>query len=170
MNAILTGSKEIQYYTYLGSIFEAIQNRQFDYNWLLTDLELNWMPDDFLSYFEDYEIKKGPWDRDNKYWVSGNQLTCLIKINKIQFIWGVISGFKKTEEIDIKNLSVIPFADGNPGFWKLGATVQHPKADIEIVCWDSGLTLLISKDQSIVKSFMDFFKDARDLDEFNSKD
>ncbi|CAN7745790.1 hypothetical protein [Paenibacillus sp. LjRoot56] len=170
MNAILKDSKQIQYYTYLGPIFEALQNRQHDYNWLLTDLELNWIPDDFLNYFGEYQVNKGTWDRDNKYWISGEQLTNLIGKNKIQFIWGVISGFRKSEKIDINNLSVIPFADGNPGFWKPGATVQHPKAEVEIVCWDSGLTLMISKDQSLVKSFMDFFKDAKDLDEYNLED
>ncbi|MDU0206415.1 hypothetical protein ACYEXS_36090 [Paenibacillus sp. MAH-36] len=170
MNAILKDSKQIQYYTYLGPIFEAIHNRQHDFNWLLTDLELNWIPDDFLNYFEDYEINKGLWDRDNKYWISGDQLTNLITNNKIQFIWGVLSGFRKTENIEMKNLSVIPFADGNPELWKPGVTVQYPKAEIEIVCWDSELTLLISNDQSMVKSFMEFFKDAKDLDEYNLKD
>lgn len=169
MNSILQDSKQVEYYTYLGPIFESIYNRQIDYNWLLTDLDLNWIPDDFLNYFEQYKINEGYWDRDNIYWITGEQLTKLINKYEIQFIWGVLSGFKKSEDIDISNLSVVPIADGNEGSWRVNSTVQHPKCEIEIICWDSTLTLLISKDQSLVKDFMAYFKDARDLDEYNSE-
>lgn len=169
VNAILKDSKQIQFYTYLGPIFEAIQNRQYEYNWLLTDLDLNWIPDDFLDYCDQCKIHKVLWNRNNVYWLTGEQLTNLITKYKIQFIWGVLSGFKNTEVIDIQNLSVLPIAE-TPELWKPGVTVQHSKAEVEIVCWDSGLTILISKDQSIIKNFMGFFEDAKDLDDYNSKD
>lgn len=157
MNAILKDSKQVQFYTYLGPIFEAIQNRQYEYNWLLTDLDLNWIPDDFLNYCDQCKIHKALWNRNNVYWLTGEQLTNLVAKYKIQFIWGVLSGFKITEVIDIQNLSVLPLAE-TPELWKPGVTVQHPKAEVEIVCWDSGLTLLISKDQSILNCFMEFLK------------
>lgn len=170
MNSILVDSDEIEYYTFLGPIFEAIHNKQCDYNWLITELNTNWVPDNFLDYFEHYRINEGYWDRDNRYWISGTQLTELINDYNIQFIWGVLSGFSKSEQIDINNLDVVPFADGNTAFWKPGVTVQHPKSEIEIVCWNSTLTLLISKDQSVVNDFREYFKEARDLDEYNSQD
>jgi hypothetical protein len=167
VNSILKDSTQVEYYTYLGPIFESIHNRQLEYNWLLTDLELNWMPDDFLNYFDQYEVNDKYWDRDNKYWITGERLTTLITNHNIQFIWGVLSGFKKSELIDIRNLSVCPYADGHTELWRPGTRVQHPKAEIEIICWDSTLTLLISKDQSIVKDFIAHFTEARDLDEYN---
>ena len=170
LNSILVDSSEVEYYTYLGPIFEAIQNKQNDYNWLITELNTNWIPDNFLNYFDQYTIYEGYWDPENRYLISGTQLTKLIKDHKIQFIWGVLSGFNKSEKIDINSLDVVPFADGNTAFWEVGVSVQHPKAEIEIICWDSTLTLLISKDQSIVKNFKEYFKEARDLDEYNIKE
>ena len=170
LNAILVDSNEVQYYTYLGPIFEALHNKQLDYNWLITDLELNWFPDNFLDYFDQVQISEGMWNHDNRYWISGDNLTKLVTDHKLQFIWGVLSGLDKKVQIDINNLSVVPFADGNTDLWKPGNTVQHPNADIEIVCWDSTLTLMISKDQSIIRDFMEYFKDSKDLDEYILED
>jgi hypothetical protein len=39
----------------------------------------------------------------------------------------------------------LPFADGYKGFWVNNVGIQHPLAEVEIVAWDSSLTLLISK-------------------------
>lgn len=72
--------------------------------------------------------------------------------------------------IDIKKLEIEPYADGYEGFWFPGSTVQYPTAELEIVCWDSTLTLLLSKDQTIIEDFKEYFKDARDLDEYNLED
>jgi len=165
VNAILVNSKEVEYYTFLSPIFKAINNKQREYNWLITEPELNWIPDHFLDYVDQYSSG----DRGDRYCLSGNQLTQLVTDHDIQFIWGVLSGFPKDEQIDIHDLSVVPCIEGNSRFWEPGNSVQHPKAEIEIVCWDSTLTLLISKDQTVIKDFMNFFKDAKDLDQHNLK-
>ena len=34
---------------------------------------------------------------------------------------------------------------GYDGFWKNPVSIQHPLAELEIVAWDSTLTLLISR-------------------------
>lgn len=128
MNAILVDSHEVEYYTFLGPVFEAIQNKQCDYNWLITELELNWIPDNFLSYFDHFVINDILRNRDNRYWISGDQLTKLVIDHKIQFIWGVLSGFNKSEQIDINDLSAVPYAEGNSAFWKSGCSVQPSKS------------------------------------------
>ena len=38
---------------------------------------------------------------------------------------------------------------------------------IEVICWDSTLTLLLSKNQTVVQDFKAYFKDSRDLNEYN---
>ncbi|MGD9679441.1 MAG: hypothetical protein AB7V16_13960 [Vulcanibacillus sp.] len=172
MNSILVNSSQVEFYTFLKPIFNSINNKQIQYNWLLTDLELNWIPEDFLDFMEQYKVSDSYWDRENIYWITGEQLTAFTnKYEGIQFIWGILSGFDKSVTIDINNLIEHPFADGNPNFWiPGGVATQHSKAELEIVCWDSSLTLLISNDQEIVKKFSRVFIDARDLDEYNSEE
>jgi hypothetical protein len=80
-----------------------------------------------------------------------------------------LSAFSKTTSIDLDNLEVIPYADGNPGFWVDNTQIQHPKALIEIVCFDSSLTLLLSKDENLTRQFRMYFPEALDLNEYNSK-
>jgi hypothetical protein len=69
----------------------------------------------------------------------------------------------------ISNLEVKPYADGNPGFWVENPKLQHPLAKVEIVCFDSSLTLLFSKDQEIGERFKDYFRDAVDIKEYIKK-
>lgn len=45
----------------------------------------------------------------------------------------------------------------------------HPLADIEIVAWDSSLTLFISKDDILVHKFRIFFPFAEDLSAQNTQ-
>ena len=47
--------------------------------------------------------------------------------------------------------------------------IQHPLADIEIVAWDSSLTLLISKDDDLVEKFSNSFPLATNLSEQNTR-
>lgn len=164
MNAILKNSRQVEYYTNLNPIFMSIKNRQHDYNWLLTDLDLNWMPDVFLDYCYQYEPRAGIGDRSNSYLISGENLTKLTMEYEIQFIWGVLTGFNKELHIDLNNLIYCPDAE-NPELWKPGTNVQYPGAELEIVCWDSTSTLLISQNRSIVNDFKSYFSDAKDLDE-----
>lgn len=163
MNAILQASEEVMFYTYLNPIFKAINNRQLDYNWLLTDLELNDMPEDFLNYTTRQHIY-GEQDRRNKYWMTGEQITRSAEDHDIQFIWGVLVGFRKSVDIELQEQKNILSAESSE-YWIPGATVQHPQAELEIVCWDSSLTMLISKEQSIVANFKQYFKNAMDLDQ-----
>ena len=63
----------------------------------------------------------------------------------------------------------LPYADGYPGFWKNPLTLQHPLAKIEIVPWDSALTLILSEEKEIVDTFRKYFRQSEDLAEYNTK-
>ncbi|KAB2496976.1 hypothetical protein F8158_16305 [Bacillus cereus] len=59
---------------------------------------------------------------------------------------------------------VEPYANGNEELWVPSPNIQHPQATLEIVCWDSHITLFFSKDEDIDDKFQDYFKSAKKLD------
>ncbi len=146
-------------HTDLQAVFHAFGGRQKEFNWLLTDIVAYSVP--ILSSLGETS--------QSSLWLTGTELTQLLTEaeRSIQFIWGVLSGFRP--EVDIKNqpISVYPFADGNPALWQPGVQIQHPLAEVEIVCWDSGYTLLLSRDQDLTARFRAYFPEAVDLDEYN---
>jgi len=148
--------KQKRYYTDMKEIFDGINNVQTDYNWLITNYECNHYPDDKIPFDKDY------------VWISGEELTDIVKTNSIQFIWGVFSGFNKNVSLYEVLKEELPFADGYTGFWENEITMQHPLAEIEIVPWDSSVCLLISKHSDTIDCFRKHFEDSRDLQEYNS--
>lgn len=177
MNTILINSSQMLFYTDLRLVFEALADRQKEYNWLITNLEYS--VGAMQSSQNDFRYRRPKYIYKNDYptaaldseviWISGEELSNIVYGNSIQFIWGVLSGFKKSIEIDVNNLEVIPYADGNPGFWIDEPQIQHPQAEVEIVCWDSTLMLLLSKDDDLTYKFREIFTDARDLASENKR-
>ncbi|HFR4147448.1 hypothetical protein [Bacillus cereus] len=153
MNFILHGSK----YTVLASVFDSFQGREKEFNWLITDMEN-------VAHQEEKLIRDYPKISHPIVWIAGEDLSNLVKKYNPQFIWGVLSAFDKSINIDINNLLVEPCANGNEGLWVPSPNIQHPQAKLEIVCWDSYVTLFFSKDEDIDDKFQDYFKSAKKLD------
>ena len=157
--AILDGNESG--HTYFKKIFRALDNFQKNYNWLITDCEAA-------------PIRPGYWERihQSKYgnyaWISGDELTGIIKREDFQWIWAVLSGFDKCYSKDDVLKYEFPYADGYGGFWKEEISIQHPLASIELVAWDSTSTLLISENEDIVNRFREVFPLSRDLSEYNA--
>ncbi|PEB97067.1 MULTISPECIES: hypothetical protein [Bacillus] len=153
MNFILHGSK----YTVLASVFDSFQGREKEFNWLITEMES-------VAHQEEKLIRDYPKMSHPIVWIAGEDLSNLVKKYNPQFIWGVLSAFDKSINIDINNLLVEPYANGNEGLWVPSPNIQHPQAKLEIVCWDSYVTLFFSKDEDIDDKFQDYFKSAKKLD------
>ena len=87
----------------------------------------------------------------------------------IQWIWAVLSGFEK--DIPLEKVLEYPYpeADGYPGFWHNPISMQHPLATIEIVPWDSGLTLFFSKEKELVDKFRAGYPQSEDLSVYNER-
>jgi hypothetical protein len=102
-------------------------------------------------------------------WWAGSDLSDFVQRFRIQWVWAVLSGFRKGVEIDLDHLEVYPFADGNERLWRPSPAIQHPEAEVEIVCWDSTSTLLLSRDEDLTRSFRTFFPEAVDLHDFNRR-
>ncbi|MFI8707996.1 hypothetical protein ACIGHG_13120 [Bacillus sp. NPDC077411] len=156
MNFILEDVEEMKYHTDLRIIFDAFQGRQLEFNWLVTDLEC-------VTNSKKGIIESHPIVNQDVIFITGEELNQFINTYEVQFIWGVFSAFDKSINININQLSVKPYASGNNNFWNGNPVIQHPSAVLEIVCWDSSLTLLLSKDKDIDSKFQRYFKSAKDL-------
>jgi hypothetical protein len=156
MNTLLKGPSRMEFYTDLRLVFQAFGGRQREFNWLITDLECNTYPPGLH------------WD-NRPLWFSGQALTALVSSFNVQFIWGVLSGFPPHISLDIQQLSVEPYADGNRELWSPNTTIQHPYATIELVCWDSSATLLRCHDDDLTQEFRAFFPEAVDLKQYNER-
>ena len=99
--------------------------------------------------------------------MTGDELTDICKNEDFQWIWGVFSGFHKSVDKEDVLKDKLPQADGYTGFWKNPISIQHPLAEIEIVAWDSSLTIIISKNDNIIEKFMKRNILAEDLEEYN---
>lgn len=64
----------------------------------------------------------------------------------------------------------LPFANEYEGFWDNNVGIQHPLSYIEIVAWDSSLTLFISRDDKLVEGFRQQFTLSEDLLERNTRE
>lgn len=147
-----------KYYTDLVRVFEAINNKQMDYNWLITDC---------VCYPQNPETVK---KLDQEYcWISGDELTDLVFEENFQWVWGVLSAFDKSVKLSEVLKYDLPYADGYIGFWKKPISIQHPMAQIEIVPFDSSCTLLFSRNEEIVDSFRNYFHFSEKLEDYIDK-
>lgn len=148
--------KNHKYYTYMSKVFQAINNAQLQYNWLVTDC---------VCYPENNDIKKL---LDQEYcWLSGEELSAIIEQEDFQWIWGCLCGFSKdiTMEDVLKN--PLPSAEDYNGYYKNPVSLQHPFSSVEIVPCDSSWTLIISKDKAIIDSYLKSYPKSEDLSLFN---
>ena len=134
----------------LKEILNSFNGLEKEYNWLLTNLD-GFLQETANEYFEDYRIFEDNSNRPNIYWIKGRNLEKLANHKDVFFIWGVFSAFDINEMVDLDNIKVEPYADGNPNFWVENPKIQHPEAVVELVLWDSSLILLLSKDNELSK-------------------
>ncbi|MDM5294246.1 hypothetical protein QUF81_13770 [Peribacillus simplex] len=104
---------------------------------------------------EDYRIFD---NLHNNFWITGENLKKLANNKDFYFIWGVFSAFDKNEKNDLDDIKVEPYADGNPNLWGETPNIQHPKAKVELVLWDSSAILLLSKDNDLSRKFRNTFE------------
>lgn len=80
----------------------------------------------------------------------------------------MLSGFEKNVTLHEVLRYDLPYANDYDGFWNNPVSIQHPMASVEIVPWDSSLTLVISKDDELVEDFMKAFPLSEDLETYNA--
>ena len=148
-------AKGEKYYTYLKKLFDAIGNKQQDFNWLITDCVC--YPDNPKT---DAMLSK------NYCWITGDELTKLVRQEDFQWIWAVLSGFDKTVPLEEVLKYDLPRAEDYNGFWNRPISIQHPLARIEIVPWDSTMTMIFSDDKSIIDRFRAAYPSCEDFEAY----
>ncbi|WDF81018.1 hypothetical protein PQ469_13490 [Mucilaginibacter sp. KACC 22773] len=159
MNWIIRRCVRLSGHTYLNEVLLPILEDLEQFNWLISDLEYNTSGS--------VEALALPVNHDEDYFLlSENEFQRLLAAD-LQIYWGVILGIPGSFEpaIDENNL---PFAEGNPLIWKNG-NIQHPNAEIEIVCYDSGYTIVKFRDPYLSGKFGSYFTEAIDLERFKSE-
>ena len=144
-----------KYHTNLKDVYDAINNKQLEYNWLITDCDCN-ANNPRITQFE-----------NNKYgWITGEELTDIVTNDEFQWVWAVLSAFDKSVTLNEVLKYNLPYADGYRGFWEKPLTMQHPLSKIEIVPWDSSLTLIFSENNEVVENFRKFYPQSQNLEEY----
>lgn len=153
MNWVIQKSDKLEFHTNLKELLKPISQEIESFNWVISDLE-------FISE------KEIPIHHDEDFFVLSNQEFNEVINSNVQFIWGVISGFPKDEEIiiDEKNF---PFAEGNDLIWE-NENFQIPNSTIEIIAFDSSYTIIKFKDKNLSNNFKKHFDEAIELENFNS--
>ena len=71
--------KNHKYYTYMSKVFQAMDNAQLQYNWLITGC---------ICYPQNNDIEKL---LDQEYcWLTGDELSAIIEQEDFQWIWGCL--------------------------------------------------------------------------------
>ena len=154
----LIDRKSHQYYTYMSKVFQAIDNVQTQYNWLVTGCE---------CYPKDTEIEKL---FDQEYcWLSGDDLTAIIQKEDFQWIWGCLCGFPKETSLEDVLKYPLPSAEDYKGYYQNPVMLQHPLSHIEIIPGDSSWMLLISKDKTITDRYLRSYPICEELSLFNKR-
>jgi hypothetical protein len=140
-------------------VFAALGVRQGEFNWLLSEFELNVNPPGFPAHARPGRI----------LWLSGEELSAIVVAHDVQFIWGVLSGSRDGVTLDPAGLAPYrsPMAMTRYGGQACGCNIHS--RDVEIVCWDSSATLLLSRDDDLTRRFRAYFPEAVDLDEYNRR-
>ncbi len=146
-----------KFYTYMRKVFNAINNKQKEYNWLITNCECFPYSQEAQKLLREY------------CFISGDELTQIVEKEDFLWIWAVLSGFKKDIPMDEIMKYPLPYADGYKGFWQNPLSLQHPLASVEIVPWDSSLTLVLSENKEIVDLFRQAFPLSKDLSKYNKE-
>jgi len=156
MNYILRKSNKFDYHTNLSAVLYPILDDIRKFNWLISDVE-------YISW-ADFKLPINMYD---EYFIlSADNFIELVKAD-VQMVWGVLLGIPLDSHIEV-NVDELPYADGNGKVWKNG-NLQHPKAEIEIICFDSSYTIVKFKDIIISDKFRSYFPEAFELEKFKNK-
>lgn len=150
--------KGIRCYTHFLEILQSIEPIQKDFNWLITNCEC------FPRDLKTAELLSGEY-----CFLNGSALTALVEHDDFQWVWAVFSAFETHLTLDEILQYPLPYADCKPNFWKNPPTIQHPLAQIEIVAFDSSLTLFLANERELTNRFKTAFPDGEDLQEYNER-
>lgn len=150
--------EETDYVTYMPPIFEAVG---IDYiknlNWRLTYVEVGGSTTEEYTFGNCFDC-----------WITGEDLVNeVMKYPDLQWWWGLLQGFEgniskedacKSEPVDIKLDTRI---------WQNPVSLRNEMSAIEIEAFDSTLSIVIAKDEYILKRLQKSFANSELLSNYN---
>jgi len=142
-------------FTSLDEVFEVLDNRFLDYNWLFSMYELHPNPEE-IPFSKDY------------VWLDGHTMNRIAREHQMQVIWGVLTAYKKDIKLEQVLEHELPWADGNAEIWNPKLSMQNPLSEIEIIPWDSSLLVIKANSEEIINDFKKEYPVSIDLEEYNN--
>ena len=97
-------------------------------------------------------------------------MTEIVNKQNIQWIWAVFSGFHKDVSLEEVLKEALPYANENVRIWTNPVKMNHSLAKIEIIPFDSSMTLVISEDKELIERIRTGFSLSEDLTVYNAED
>lgn len=153
-------NERTEYVTYLCPIFDAVGD---DYI-----RSLNWRiiyPECGGSVTQAYSFEGEP-----DSWIAGEKLVEEVRNNPdIQWWWGLLQGFEQNiSQTEVMKEMTIDIQEDTE-IWNNPVTMRNPEASIEIEAFDSSLTIVIVKDDTIIEKLKVAFPDCELLSTYNEK-
>ena len=133
-----------QYHTFLGRVFDSLENRQRNYNFLLAGVE---------AYPGNPNFE---FANQAPVWISGEELTRMIRQEDFQWVWGALLAFSTScskEQIlsGVRALYVPETSDQDS--WHIRNRFLETGAEFMIYAEDSTYTELLTRNRELLERF-----------------
>jgi len=151
---------QLTYHSKFIPLFRAFGDYFEQFRWLLTSCECEWYSDDF-KYVPKPGRRSGPAMRPRL--MSGAELRRVAAAPRVDFDWGVFTGFDPSTPVDLNHLAVEPWVEFNPAIFDPSRGTQYPGAAVEVVFWDSTHMIVTSDDEDLHRRLRAYFPEARPM-------
>ena len=136
--------KDGQYHTFLGRVFDALEDRQRDYNFLLMGVEAYPGTPNFQF------VNQAP------VWMSGEELTRMIRQEDFQWVWGALLAFPpscpREKALGSVRALYVPEAFDQDS-WHIRNRFLETGAEFMIFAEDSTFTEFLTRDWELLELF-----------------
>ena len=136
--------KDGQYHTFLGRVFDVLEDRQRNYNFLLAGIEAYPAAPAFQFV------------RQSPVWISGEELTRMIRQEDFQWGWGALLAFppscSREEVLGSVRALYVPEAPDQDS-WHIRNRFLETGAEFMIFAEDSTYTELLIRDRALLEMF-----------------
>jgi hypothetical protein len=159
MTIQLKDTAQFRWQTDFERLLAPIRKQIEPLNWLITDLRYQFIDDQEPQQIPAWDID---WGTEKQFAVvTGEELWNSVANRDIQVVWGVFCGV--VGEMPSVPDDELPYADGNREMWAEPESFQLASAHIEIICWDSALTWVKFRDDSLGHQFLQLFPEGQVL-------
>ena len=156
MNWVLDDTTKLRFHTNLEILLVPIAKQLRELKWIAGDLDIN---SDRLE-----ELPIGH-DKD-LYHLNANEMDYCRQLYP-QIVWGYFVGIHRNTEWNLQ-VKQIPHIEGNQSIWSSDSR-QIQGSVIEIICYDSSLTIVKFSSPRLSHYWKSLFTEAVDLDSWSSK-